>query len=253
MQKHLATLIVCGLIIGTASHATAQGSQPTDRVYFGLNFAVESGSTDLNGSRTFTLYDEPARLDAVNKADAGPLLDLSGGYRVWRNVSVGIGFQTMSSKSDATITGSIPHPLFFNRARSFSETIPSLKRNENAVHLQFGYTFPINEKLDVMVYGGPSFFRISQDVVSTIGIGEAGAPFTSVVAQPTVTRLKESPVGGHIGADVTYKLYKFGQVGLGVGGFFRWTGASADFRVLDTDVSSDVGGTQAGFGLRIRY
>lgn len=253
MQKYLATLIVCGLTIGTAGQAAAQGQPWTDRVYFGLNFAVESGSTELTGSRTFTLYDEQARLDAAGKGDAGPLIDLSGGVRVWRNVSVGIGFQAMSSKSDATITGSIPHPLFFDRPRSFSETIPSLKRNEHAVHLQFGYTFPINEKMDVMVYGGPSFFSVSQDVVSTIDIGEAGAPFTSVIAQPTVTRQKESPVGGHIGADVTYKLYKFRKVGLGVGGFLRWAGASTDLRVLETDVSSDVGGMQGGFGLRIRY
>lgn len=253
MQKHLATLIVCGLMTGAASQAAAQSTQWTDRGYFGLNFAVESGSTDLNGSKTYTLYDEQARLETTGKGEAGPFLDLSAGARVWRNFSVGIGFQTLSSKSDAAVTGSIPHPLFYDRSRSINETVPSLKRNEHAVHLQFGYTFPINEKLDVMVYGGPTFFRVSQDVISDVTVGERGAPFDSVIAQTTVTRLKENPVGGHIGADVTYKLTSFNKVGLGVGGFLRYAGASTTLRVLETDVDSNVGGMQFGVGLRARF
>lgn len=62
MQKHLVTLIICGLLIGTASRAAAQGPAWTDRAYFGLNFAGQSGSTDLDGTRTFTLYDEQAQI-----------------------------------------------------------------------------------------------------------------------------------------------------------------------------------------------
>lgn len=253
MQKHLVTLIVCGLITGAASQAAAQGPAWTDRAYFGLNFAGQSGSTDLDGSLTRQRYDEQERISTTGKGEAGPMFDLSGGVRVWRNVSVGLGFQKMSSKSDATVEGAIPHPLFFNRARNFTQSVPSLERSESAVHLQFGYTWVINPKIDVLVYGGPSFFRLSQDVVSGVDIDERGSPFDSVIAQPSVRRQKENPVGGHIGADVTYKLYTFNKMTLGAGGFLRWAGGSTDLTVLDTGIKSDVGGMQGGFGLRVRY
>jgi hypothetical protein len=253
MQNHLVTLSVCGLLMVTASQAAAQGPAWTDRAYFGLNFAVQSGSTDLDGTRTFTIYDEQARISTTGKGEAGPMIDLSGGARVWRNVSVGIGFQKLSSKSDATVEGAIPHPLFFNRPRNFTESVPSLERSESAVHLQFGYTWVVNPKIDVLVYGGPSFFRLSQDVVSNVEAGERGFPFDSVITQTSVRRQKENPVGGHVGADVTYKLYTYNKITLGAGGFLRWAGASTDLRVLDSDVSSDVGGMQVGFGLRVRY
>lgn len=253
MQKHLVMLVVCGLMVGTASRATAQAPQWADRVYFGLNFAAQSGSTDLNGERTFTIYEEQARLATEGRGGAGPMIDLSVGAYVWRNVSVGIGFNKASSKDDATISGAVPHPLFFSRPRNFSDTVPALNRDETAVHLQFGYTLPINEKLDVMVYAGPSFFRVGQDVVSSIDVAERGFPFDAVLGQATVRRQNDNPVGGHIGADATYKLYTWNTVTLGAGGFFRYAGSSTDLRVLDTDVKSDVGGAQVGFGVRVRY
>jgi hypothetical protein len=253
MQKLFVTLVVCGLLAASAGQASAQvGSAWTDRAYFNLNWAGQSGSTDLNGTSTFTLYEEEARLTATSTAEAGPMIDFSVGARVWRNVSVGIAFHRVSSKSDASVDGSIPHPLFFNRPRTFTQTVSDLKRNEHAVHLQFGYMIPLNEKLDILVYGGPSFFSVSQDVISSVNVGE-GPGAATVVAQPVVSRQKDSPVGGHFGADVSYKLYTIQKVKLGVGGFFRVAKASSSFRVLDTDVDSDVGGAQGGFGLRVRF
>lgn len=254
MRKHFVTLVVCGLIAASAGQASAQvGSAWTDRGYATLNLATQTGSTDLNGSTTFPLYEEQARLDTNGSAGNGPMFDFSAGARVWRNVSVGIAFHRVASQSDVELSGSIPHPLFFNRPRTLTQTLPDFERNENAVHLQFGYMIPVNEKLDVHVYAGPSFFRISQDVLADVVIGETGPPFTNVVTQPVVERQQESPVGGHIGADVSYKLYTVGMLKLGAGGFIRYAGASTEFEMLDTTIDSDVGGFQAGVGLRVRF
>lgn len=254
MQKQFVTLVVCGLVIGVAGQASAQGGAAwTDRGYFNLNWAAESGSTDVNGTSSFTLYEEEARLTTNGTAEAGPMIDFSVGARVWRNISVGIAFHSMSSHSDATIQGSIPHPLFFARPRTFTQTATDLKRAEHAVHLQFGYFIPIGEKVDVQVYAGPSFFSIAQETVSAVTVGERGAPFDTVVAQATVTKQKDSPVGGHFGADVTYKFFTMNRLKIGAGGFFRYAHASTSFRVLDSEVDSDVGGMQGGFGLRVRF
>jgi hypothetical protein len=68
-----------------------------------------------------------------------------------------------------------------------------------------------------------------------------------------VAKREESPVGGHIGADVTYKFYESGRMKIGAGAFLRFAGASADIQVLDNVVSTDLGGVQLGFGLRTRF
>ncbi len=254
MRKHFVTLVVSGLIAASASHASAQvGAAWTDRGYATLNWAYEEGSTDLIGSTEFPLYDEVGRFDTNGKANNGPMIDFSGGARVWRNVSVGIAFHRVVSKTDVDLAGSIPHPLFFNRPRTVTQELPGFERHEHAVHLQFGYMIPVNDKLDVHVYAGPSFFNISQDRLVSVAIGESGFPFGSVVTQPVVQRHKDSPTGGHFGADVSYKLWTVNRIKLGAGGFFRIATASTTFEMLDTDIDSDVGGFQIGLGLRVRF
>lgn len=254
MRKPFVTLVVCGLVAGSAGQASAQvGSAWSDRAYFNLNWAAEAGSTDLNGSTEFPRYEEIATFDTSAKAGSGPMIDLAVGARVWRNVSVGIGFHRVASQTDVSLTGSAPHPLFFDRPRAVAENLPSFKRHERAIHLSFGYMIPVNEKMDVLVYGGPSFFRVSQDRVASVDFEESGSPSTSVVTQVVTTRHTDNPVGGHIGADVSYKLWTVKMLTLGAGGFLRYAGASTRFEMLDTDIDSAVGGFQAGLGLRVRF
>ena len=112
---------------------------------------------------------------------------------------------------------------------------------------------PINDKIDVHVTGGPSFFRLTQDVVSDITITEAGSPFTTVNTTPVVAERRRSVTGANIGADVSYKLHDTTGVAVGVGGFLRYSGATAKVTVMQNEVDSDVGGVQIGFGIRVRF
>lgn len=255
MQRHLVTLVVCGVLAGAATDASAQsGSAWTDRAYFNLNWAVEAGSSDVTGvHEQADSFGEVGRIEATSPADAGSMIDVGAGVRVWRNVSIGLAFHRVGSTSDARVNGTVPHPLFFNRPRTLDTTVPGLRRKEHAVHLQFGYMWPVNDKLDVLVYAGPSFFRLSQDVVTGVTVGETEYPFDTIVSDETVQRQRDSAVGGHIGADVTYKLYTWKGLDFGGGMFLRYAGATAKLRVLDTEVKSDVGGAQFGLGLRVRY
>jgi hypothetical protein len=113
--------------------------------------------------------------------------------------------------------------------------------------------YVVNDNVDVLIYGGPSFFRLTQEVVSDVRTAEVGPPFTSVVAEAQVAEDKDSSTGAHIGADVTYKFYESGRFKVGGGAFMRYAGASSDVRVLDSDEPTDVGGFQFGFGLRTRF
>ncbi|MFN2446054.1 MAG: hypothetical protein ABR606_10820 [Vicinamibacterales bacterium] len=252
MYRHAVMLMVCGLV-AASGEAAAQTQEWTDRGYANFNFGFGGRTNDLDAIQDFTLYAETARISVEGDIDAGAFFDLSGGARVWRNVSVGLAFSRTSSDGDAAIQGSAPHPVFFDRPRQFTTEVRGLERSESATHLSVGYMFVIDDKLDVLAYAGPSFFRVSQEVVETVQIAEAGAPFATVIPNPVIATRKESPVGGHIGADVTYRLYETERVKIGAGAFMRYSGASADIEVLDDIVASDVGGFQIGFGLRTRF
>jgi hypothetical protein len=253
MRRTVLTLALCLFVITTARDAAAQAVRPwTDTGYVNLNVGFESTSGTLNDAVTFSLYGENGTKTVEAAIDSGPLLDFSVGARVWRNVSVGLGFHREHSTGEASATASVPHPVFFNSNRNVALNVDDLERKERAIHIQFGYMIPINDRIDVLAFAGPSFFRLEQDVISDLTFSET-APFTSVTAAPEITTRKQSKTGVNIGADVTYRFYEGARADVGAGAFLRYSGASAEVTIIANDAESDVGGLQIGFGARVRF
>lgn len=255
-MRKLAGLMVLGSLVFGGREAAAQtqgiGATSDDRVFITIGFGVESGKSDTNDTKNYTLYDEAATTTANTSWTSGSIFEGSIAIRVIRNFTVGVAYHQETNTTDAEITGTAPHPIFFNRPRNFTASAGGLYRRENAAHLTFGWVVPINDKLDVVASAGPSFFRLQQDVVRDVTIAE-GAGFTTVVAQPLVVEQKRSVVGFNAGADVTYILWQNDNVRLGAGGFVRYAGATTDVRLLVSDVETKVGGIQFGFGGRVRF
>jgi hypothetical protein len=203
---------------------------------------------------TATVYDESATITTTSPFTSGSLFDVGVGVRVFKNFTVGVGYHQEQNDVDSTITGSIPSPIFFNRPRTLNVT-ESLNRKEMATHLMIGYWVPVGAKLDVMLYGGPSFFRLTQDAVSSVTPNEAGATSTTVNATVTVAERKKSVTGFNAGVDATYILWSNDSLRIGAGGFVRFSQASTDVQMLDAGSAqpTDVGGVQFGFGARIRF
>ena len=245
-------LLVCGVFAGTVREASAQGEPWADRGYANVGWGVESGSSAMTTTRTQTVYEESATVTSSAEFSSGSLFDVAVGVRVWRNLTVGAGYHQEQNDTEGRLTGSIPSPVFFNRPRTLDQGVPGLERKEKAVHLQFGWVVPINEKFDVLVSGGPSFFRLEQDVVSEVAFGEGS---TTVVATPSIATRKKSQTGYNVGADATYIVWQNDSVRLGAGGFVRFTQASMDVEMLtgSTPQPVDVGGMQFGFGGRLRF
>lgn len=249
----LVAVMVLGLLVGGSREAAAQGT-PDDRVFLSVGFGVESGSSDANDVKQYTLYDEPATTEVKTPWSSGSFFEGGVAIRVYRSMTVGLSYHQETNTSEAAITGTAPHPVFFNRPRTFGpSTAGGLERRENATHLSFGWVVPVSPKLDILVSGGPSFFRLQQDVVRDVAIAETGAPFTEVLVSSTKVTEKESVVGYHVGADVTYILWQNDRMRLGGGAFVRYAGATTDVRLLVSDVETKVGGVQFGFGGRIRF
>jgi len=209
----------------------------------------------MTDTRTGSIYEEAGTVTSSSTFTSGSLFDVGVGLRVFRNFSVGAGSLKEQNDTDGSLTGSIPSPVFFNKPRTLNDTVSGLNRKEMATHLVIGYVLPLSTKLDVMFFGGPSFFRLNQDTVSDVTFGENGGDYTKVVATPTrVTRAK-SVTGFNAGVDATYIVWSNDSVRLGAGGFIRFTQASTDVEMLNGGSAqpTDVGGIQFGFGGRIRF
>jgi len=252
MNKLVVTLlIVCGVFVG-ARTASAQMATWADRGFINGSLGLESGSSTLNDSRTSTIYEEPATITSTATFTSGSIIDVGVGLRVWRNLTVGGGYQLEENDTEGTVTGSIPSPVFFNRPRTLSGT-ELLERKETAAHINIGWVFPIGSKFDVMVYGGPSFFRLTQDVISNVVPNESGATASTIGATITRTEQNKSVTGYNAGVDATYIVWSNDSVRLGAGAFVRFTQASTEVEMLSTSQPTDVGGTQFGFGARLRF
>lgn len=245
-----AAVVVAMLAFGPGA-AFAQTEEP--RFMLSLNGAFEPGDEEFTDDGQFSLYEEAGRLTVSGRSSTGALLDAGVAARIVGRFTLGVGGHRGASADEATVTGQAPHPIFFNRPRSFSVTVPETKRIEQALHFSAGVLVALGEKLDVHIYGGPSQFRFSQQVVGDVVIAEANSAFTSVNATPTIVARKRNVWGGHIAADLSYPVAQIGNGSFRLGAFVRYAQASSEFQVLNNTVSTKVGGVQMGGGLRVRF
>lgn len=251
MRQSVLWFVVCGVLAG-AVNANAQTGTWADRGYVNIGFGVESGSSSITETVNAVVYEEAGTYTSSTTWTSGSLLDAAFGVRVWRNLTVGVGYHQEENDTDGQLTGSIPSPIFFNRPRQF-EHDENLERKEKAAHLMIGWVLPFNEKLDVMIYGGPSFFRLEQEAISEVRFGEQGAPFTTVVVTVDTETRKKSLTGFNAGFDATYILWSNDDLRIGAGGFLRFTQAKGNILMLTSEQETEVGGMQFGFGARIRF
>ena len=241
-------LVPCALLLAVAVTPAAAQPGPFDRGYFHINFGGQVGSSDLDQPGSFPLYDETALFDVRGDVGGGALFDIGGGYRVWRRLYAGVSYSRSSDSSDATLSGTAPHPLFFDMPRPISGTVSGLDHTEHAVHLQAVWRQPINTfntPIDLALFVGPTFFSVNQDAVSAFTVTEP----TPDVAGVTTASVSDSAVGFHIGADVAYPVTR--RIGIGL--LLRYAGGSVDLPVANQETSLDVGGLHIGAGVRVGF
>jgi len=245
----LGVLVGSALLVGPGS-AAAQGSAPFETAYAHINFGGQSGSHDLTQQGSFDQYAETALFTSTTSVGGSPIFDIGGGYRVWDKVYAGISITHAADKSDANVTGSIPHPKFFDQFRAVTGQATGLEHSDTGIHLQVVYRQPVTTKFDVAISLGPSIFTVSQELVQGITVAEQGDPTTGVVMTGvSKEKVNDTTVGFNIGVDGTYLFTER----LGAGAFLRWAGASAELEGSAGTVKLDVGGVQIGAGLRVRF
>ena len=110
-----------------------------------------------------------------------------------------------------------------------------------AIIPQVIWAYPLTGKLDVAAGIGPAFVRLSQDVVSSF----------TVAAPQNVTPVITTQTGNGTGVAATLDLTYGINDRIGVGGFARF--APAKVQLDATADKVNVGGMQAGAGIRLRF
>jgi Outer membrane protein beta-barrel domain len=243
------TLIVLAIGVaswlGLAANAHAQLTW-TDKAFVSVNFGAQAPSQSLTTLTTPVIYGEPASFTSSQEVGGGAFFDISAGYKVWRNLAVGLGVTHVGSTTDLTVNAAIPDPLFFDQHRLVTISVPDAKHSQTAINLTGTWVMPITDKIDLAYQFGPTIFLVSQDIPGTPAPESIVEPGPSITALP-VDSVDKSTVGLHFGLDLTYMV----TPRFGAGGIIRYTWGSADLAGAEDSIK--LGGFQIGGGLRVRF
>lgn len=249
MRKVVLTGVVT--VLGWAAQADAQWLPLEGKAFVDINGLYQAHSQELAQQGTFSLYDERGTLDAKYGVDNGGLWDFGFGYRVWRDLSVGLGLSQFQKEGPATVTGSVPHPLFFDRPRTSTKDLTT-NHKSRAIYLQaiWNYRLPDVEKLNLSFMIGPTHLRVTQELAIDAATSEVGAPYSSVNVTPAVVGPTKSTIGVLVGADISYRFHP----NVGAGLLLRYLGGNVELRGLhDETMKVDAAGFQVGGGVRLRF
>src|SRR5262245_3196461 len=239
------------LMLATDVHvAGAQITQSNDKYRVSLDVGAQLSSTTFSTTTTFPVFVETATINTSYSVPKGKLFDGGLMYRLAGSFGVGAVLSSFSERHDAAVTGSIPHPFFFNTPRQLTGTATSLERSEFAADIQVAYLYQ-SRRYDVVISGGPTIFHVSQDLVSNATYTDAYPHDTVTFTSATTVKGEGTKTGFNIGADVGYKLSR----SVGVGGLVRFSRATLSVPLTGSasDVSVDAGGLQVAGGVRFYF
>ena len=212
-----------------------------------LDGGYQATKTEFVNGATVKTDLEDRRFDATSSVKAGPVVNVAVGA-IARQLGFGVGITRFSRSTPTTLTGSIPHPFFFNQPRTVTGNVDGLKREELAVHVQVRGILPVGARCQVMLFGGPSFFRVKQDNVTDFTYTQSYPYDQAQFSSAQTDKVNKSAAGFNAGGDVAFFFAR--QIGVGV---------SATFSRAEVDAPAaaggkiKAGGVQIGAGLRIRF
>src|SRR5205085_12559376 len=156
---------------------------------------------------------EPAVVNTTYDAGTGGGFDAGAGVRVMRHLAVGVDVSRFSKSGRASVSAQVPHPFYFNRARTVAGEAADLSRAETGVHVQVTWGIPLAARWGLAVFGGPSWFSVAQDVVSGVAVTESYPFDTADFVSAIASRRSASKIGFHAGADLAFMLRP--RVGIG--------------------------------------
>jgi opacity protein-like surface antigen len=256
MPMKLLALTLVGVAFAASAEAqTRPAPRPaparpmiSERVFVAIDGMYQVGSNDFTDTATIRENAEDGRFETDYQVKAGPAFNVSGGGLLWRNLAIGVGITRFSKSTTTALNASVPHPFFFNQPRSVTGEFEG-SRSELAVHVQVRGMIPVSDRIQVTLFGGPSFFTIEQSIVSDFDFTESYPFETATFTRAVADTQSESKMGFNVGGDVSYFFSR--QVGVGVTA--QHAGATVEMAVPSGAADVKAGGGQIGGGLRLRF
>jgi hypothetical protein len=233
--------------------ATSPAGSPRMRATIAnINAAFRAGGQDL--TREFTAFAdqfaEPGSISTNYGKPTGVAFNALVAQPIVGPIGVGVGIDYAVRSQGATVDALVPHPFFFNRLRSGTFHTSGLSAHETAIHISAVWTPQPIGSLNILIFGGPTIFHVSQTVVTDLVLNEQ-YPYDTVTITGVKTADRSSNLFGyHVGGDVSY----FFTPTVGVGGGAHYSHATLKFD-NDTGVTTDgsAGSVSIVAGLRFRF
>ena len=249
----------CTLALGAtillllATPATAQlRKAPPKPTRFTLSFSggAQAAPNEVADHLTLLKNLETETVDVKYPMKPQVLVDVGAGFRVWKNLGLGIAVSRATGSGTADVTASVPHPFFFNQPRTVTGTEKGVVHAETGAHLQLQYLIPASGHLRFVLAAGPSWTTVEHEVVTNLTVVES-YPYDAAAFGGAVTKLSNaSAVGFNAGIDVTWMFTH----NAGIGGLIRYTRADIDLNAGDgRTLAMKAGGVQGGIGIRLAF
>ena len=228
--------------------AAGQPSGQNDRVRLGITGGIQPGDLAVHQAFTVQKNLEGAPITADTAVTRESWFDAGVVVLVKGRLGASVAVSHASRNTTASVAARVPHPFFFGQPRNVAGAAPA-SRAETATHIGATWQLP-SRRIDVLVSAGPSLFTVTQTLVTDVLYSDA-YPFDAATfnAAPT-TGVSKTATGFHVGADVTIRL----SAHLGIGGLLRFSRASATLTAgPGNSVTTDLGGLQAGAGVRVGF
>ncbi len=240
--------IAAAVAVIVAAVPTVGLAQP--RVGVTVNAGTQATSTAFTTRATLTLHREDGDLRADYGVDAGTLIDLGASVRLWRQVGVGVGVSRFQTTGPAGVSAGLPHPFHLEQFRAVDGSAVTT-RQEAAVHVQLRVGATVGTRLEVTLFGGPTFFDVAQTLVSDILFEETYPYDTATFSMAPTVQRSAAAVGFNAGVD----LATYVTSTVGVGALIRFSRAMVDLERSDGGgaLAMAAGGLHVGGGLRLRF
>ena len=237
------------------------GPDPQPRILFDVNIfnTASSPAHQRDYTTSFITFGETATTRATyaspQRVNSVPL-DFGATYMIARWFGAGFGYSRTTYEMTPSLAATIPHPVFLrSQATATGTTGHLLSRHENENRLFVTLAPYRSNRFEVHLFGGPSFFSYSAQMVQTVSYAQT---YDATKPQSTVTitgstdgTVNGDTIGFSGGADFAYFLTKC----CGVTGGFRISRGIVPIDEPLSGLSQDVlVGSNVGFvGLRFRF